>query len=130
MKIRDERVDDLESITRLDEKTNPAPTSWFVPKALKRPHSCCSNSDNTLRLPDSARRCSRNFSPLGVHNVLFKTLGLDRLERAESDMERDESDPDTLPFDLPNQPWREMESCCRRGDRAGPARIHGLVFLE
>src|SRR3989344_1355796 len=130
MEIGDERVNDLESIAGFYEQTNPAAVSRVHPKTLKRANRGGSNSDNTLRLPDSARRRGRYFPPLRVDRVLFELFSFDGLKGAESDMERDERDPDTLPFDLPNQPWREMESCCRRGDRAGPARIHGLVFLE
>ena len=59
--------------------------------------------------------------------MLRQILHPDRLERAGSNMQRDESAPDATAVQFGQQRFVEMQPGCRRRDRAGLLRVDRLI---
>src|SRR5438874_5846453 len=64
-----------------------------------------------------------------MHPVLRDILRLDRLKRAEADVQCHKSPIDSALAKPPENPRREMETGCRRGHGPGLASIDSLVAL-
>jgi hypothetical protein len=75
--------------------------------------------------------CSRfgNFVTLPVNRVIFQSIGANRLERPESDVERDSHDFDLSYAKSFKDRVREMQACGWRCHGSGPARKDCLIPL-
>ena len=77
----------------------------------------------------AAATSGASVAGLSVHPVIDRVLHRDREERARAHMESDEASANAARVDRPQQAVGEVEACRRRGDRALPARVHGLVVI-
>ncbi len=76
---------------------------------------------------DPLGRRGADLAPFAMHAVVLDPLGLDRQEGAGADVEGQEHAADAGVLQRPEQAFGEVEPGGRRGDRARPLGVDGLV---
>ena len=131
MKVGHQQVDVLKRKARRDEDACVAGGFPRLGPRLQRAHRRRADGHDTAatRLAVGNRLlCSRwHVVALGMHLVLGDDLGLDRLEGAGADMQRDMRALHATCFQFSQQGLVEMQRGRRRCNGAGHAGEHGLI---
>ena len=109
----------------------PAPR-LFLPRLPARARPWCRWPARGVLRAARARSLAqwlREFRRLGMDFVIFQTLGANRLEGSESDVERDLGDFDIARADALQNFWREVQTRGRRGHGTSLPGVDGLIAL-
>ena len=121
VEIRDQAVQDLEPVPRIDKDTGPVALrvddALVIRRGLDGPAAGGADADDpaarSLHRVDPIRRVLGDDIELRVHVVLQDVLLLHRAESSETHVERDMNDVNAHFFDLLQEFLREMQARCR-----------------
>ena len=126
VEVRNERVERLKPVARIDE--NLRPRGLFTERAVglherfDRTAGRCADADDTvaalMRFVEKLRRLGAHHAELAVQMMVRDLLGLHGAERAESHMERHICKVHALLLELFQKLLRKMKAGCRRSSRA------------
>ena len=135
MEIREERVDDAEPESRIDEQVGPPArredAARAVGGAFERADDRRADRDDPpasrTRLGDGASGFGRDLVALGGDRVVLDLLRPDGKEGPGADVKRRPRHADAAPHEPIEQRAREVEPCGRCRDRAVSFREDGLI---
>ena len=138
MEIRDQRVQNLKAISRIDKNIRPAAPrmkdSVLIGSCFQRTAAGGTHTDDTAAFPvcpvDLLRGFLRDFIVLAVHRMIQHVFLFHRPERAKSDVKRNLRDRHALVTDFLQQLLRKMQAGRGRRSRTVKLGVNGLIPLS
>ena len=138
MEVGDQMIDRLEAVARIDKDRCPAglcaDMTGLVCDGLERARRRRADRPDVAAciacVVDDLRGLLVHDIELGVHDMIGDLVLLDRTERAQTDVQRDERELYALVLQRFEQLLRKVQTCGRRGSRAGRLGVDGLIALR